>query len=77
MCPVGKSRTKTGEINPLEELQKILGKEVWESLESISLGSTRDCWVKTDFIFGEVHLENLGPFGILGCPMQGWELNSL
>lgn len=38
MCPVGKSRTKTGEINPLEELQKRVGKEVWESSESTRPG---------------------------------------
>lgn len=41
------------------------------------LGSTRGCWVKIDFIFGHEHLENLGPFGILECPVQGQELNSI
>lgn len=33
--------------------------------------------MKTDFIIGDEHLEILGPFGILWCPVQGQELNSM
>lgn len=33
--------------------------------------------MKIDFIIGHEHLENLGPFGILECPVQGQELNSI